>query len=252
MHTLSKKYPRYGYRRIHWELCREGFQVNRKRVQRLWRLEGLKVPQKQRKRRRLASSDGSSTRRQAERPDHVWSMDFVHDQTDDGRALKILPILDEYTREWLTTRVARSITAKGVIDALTELIARRGAPDHIRCDNGPEFIANALKAWLAKANVETLYIDPGSPWQNPYSESFNSRLRDEVLDRELFDSLTEVTVVLDDHRHHYNRRRPHSSLGYLTPEAFAENCSPSSSGAPPLRSLATVPTSQPTLIEVGT
>lgn len=226
MKELAKENPRYGYRRIWARLREEGYQVNRKKVHRLWRREGLKVPRKQRKRRRLGSTENGSQRRRASHKDEVWCMDFVHDQTDDAKMLKILPILDEYTREWLGTSVERSIGAEGVIDTLEALFTDRGAPAHIRCDNGPEFIAEALKDWLATKGAKTLYIEPGAPWQNAYSESFNSRLRDEVLDREVFGSLTEAQVILGDHCHHYNHDRPHSSLGYLTPAAFAAKCQP--------------------------
>jgi putative transposase len=222
---LAREHPRYGYRRITALLRREGWSVNRKRVHRLWRREGLKVPQIQRKRRRLGCSENSCTRRRAERPNHVWSYDFVHDQTADGRRLKILPIVDEYTRECLTIEVERSMTAEDVGSTLEYLFEMRGEPGHIRSDNGPEFIAEAVKGWLARTKAETLYIEPGSPWENAYSETFNSRLRDEILDREVFEGLKEAKVLLEDHRLEYNGRRPHSSLGYRTPAEFAAACS---------------------------
>ena len=218
---LSKKYPRYGYRRITALLKEDGWHVNRKRVHRLWWLEGLKVPQKQRKRRAVGWEGNSRWRLSAEHKNHVWSYDFVMDQTADGRRLKILPIVDEFTRECLAILVARTITADDVLRVLTWLVAVRGAPGYLRSDNGPEFIAGAVKGWLAAAGIATLYIEPGSPWENPYSESFNSRFRDEVLDREIFTSLVEARVLLEAYRKEYNDRRPHSSIGYRTPTAFA-------------------------------
>jgi putative transposase len=221
---LAREHPRYGYRRVTALLRREGWPVNRKRVHRLWRREGLKVPQVQRKRRRLGSSDNGCTRHRAERPDHVWSYDFVMDQTADGRRLKILPVVDEYTRECLAIEVERSLTAEGVVSTLEYLFEVRGVPGHIRSDNGPEFIAEAVRGWLARRGSETLYIEPGSPWENAYSETFNSRLRDELLNREVFETLTEAKVLLEDHRLEYNHRRPHSSLGYRTPAEFAASC----------------------------
>lgn len=194
--------------------------MNRKRVHRLWRLEGLKVVQKQRKRRRLGTSDNGIVRRAAAHRNEVWSYDFVMDQTEDGRRLKLLPVLDEFTRECLEIEVARHLTAADVIKVLDRLFKERGAPKFIRSDNGPEFIADAIKQWLAESGVETLYIEPGSPWQNAYSESFNSRFRDELLDREVFTTLTEAKVLVADYRRHYNTERPHSALSYQTPAAF--------------------------------
>jgi transposase InsO family protein len=219
--ALARENPRYGYRRIRALLKREGWSVNLKRVHRLWRREGLKVPQVQRKRRRLGSGENGCTRRRAERPDHVWSYDFIHDQTTDGRGLKMLPVVDEFTRECLTIEVERSLTAEDVVSTLEYLFEVRGVPDHIRSDNGPEFIAEAVKSWLSRRGSKTLYIEPGSPWENAYSETFNSRLRDELLDREVFETLKEAKVILEDHRLDYNHRRPHSSLGYRTPAEFA-------------------------------
>ena len=236
MVELSTQHPRYGYRRVTALLREEGWRVNLKRVHRLWRQEGLKVPMKQRKRRAIGWRGGSRWRLRAEHRDHVWSYDFVMDQTVDGRRLKILPIVDEFTRECLAILVARSITAGEVVSVLTWLVATRGAPGHLRSDNGPEFIASAVKDWLATAGIETLYIEPGSPWENPYSESFNSRLRDEVLDREVFMSLLEARVLLMAYRKEYNTRRPHSSLGYRTPAAFAASCGFSDSASPRRRS----------------
>jgi transposase InsO family protein len=224
MHELARRHPRYGYRRVAALLRQEGWRVNTKRVHRLWRREGLKVPQKQRKRRRLGTSANGCTRRRAERADEVWSYDFVLDQTADGRRLKVLPIVDEYTRECLALVVARRITARDVVAVLARLFRERGRPAHLRSDNGPEFIAGAVKEWVAKSGVGTLYIEPGSPWENAYSESFNSRLTDEVLDREVFSSLPEAQVLLAEYRRQYNEERPHSSLGYVAPAVFAAAC----------------------------
>jgi len=221
MRELSAEHPRYGYRRV-WALLRqEKFAVNKKRVHRLWRREGLKVPHKQRKRRRLGHSENSCTRRKAEHPDHVWSYDFVMDRTSVGRRLKLLPVVDEFTRECLAIEVERSLTAADVVATLRYLFELRGPPDFIRSDNGPEFVADAVKAWLKESGCGTLYIEPGSPWENAYVESFNGRLEDELLDREEFATVREAKVLVEDHRLEYNHRRPHSALGYMTPAAFA-------------------------------
>jgi putative transposase len=228
--ALSRAHPRYGYRRI-WGLLRaEGWRVNRKRVRRLWREHGLKVPQKQRKKRRMGSSANGAARRRATHANEVWSYDFVEDRTADGRKLKMLPIVDEFTRECLTIEVERSLTAADVVATLQFLFELRGAPKFLRSDNGPEFIAQAVKDWLAQSQVGTLYIAPGSPWENPYSESFNSRLRDELLNREVFDTLAEAKMLTEDHRLEYNHRRPHSSLGYRTPAAYAAECAAGAAG----------------------
>ena len=202
---------------------REGWEVNKKRVLRLWREQGLKVPQKQHKRRRLGMGSGENgiSRRRAEYPGQVWSYDFAMDSTEDDRRLKVMPVVDEYTRECLSLEGERSIKASGVIDTLRRLFIERGEPDYIRSDNGPEFIAEAIKEWLALCGVKTLYIEPGSPWENAYSETFISRLRDELLERELFANLKEAQVLLEDYRGHYNHRRPHGALGYLAPAEFA-------------------------------
>ncbi len=220
LRALARENPRYGYRRIRALLVREGWSVNLKRVHRLWRREGLKVPQVQRK-RRLSQSENGCARRRSERPDHVWSYDFIHDQTADGRGLKMLPVVDEFTRECLTIEVERGLRAEDVVSTLEYLFEVRGEPEFIRSDNGPEFIAEAVRNWLAGRGARTLYIAPGSPWENAYSETFNSRLRDELLDREVFETLKEAKVILEDHRLEYNHRRPHSSLGYRTPAEFA-------------------------------
>jgi putative transposase len=224
MIVLSKENPRYGYRRVWALLRREGFEINKKRVHRLWREAGLKVPTKQRKRRRLGASENGCTRRRAEHKDHVWSYDFVMDRTEDGRRLKMMPVVDEHSRECLSIEVERSITAKEVVKTLATLFAQRGEPAFIRSDNGPEFIAKAVKCWLAASGVKTLYIEPGSPWENAYSETFISRLADELLKREAFTSLLEAKVLVEGYRNHYNRERPHSALGYRTPAEFTASC----------------------------
>ena len=221
MVALSRENPRYGYRRVWALLRREGWTVNRKRVQRVWREAGLMVPSKERKRRRMGASEKGITRRQAEYIDHVWSYDFAMDATEDGRRLKMMPIVEEYSRECLALETERSITAENVVETLARLFTERGAPSFIRSDNGPEFIAKAVKRWLAASGVETLYIEPGAPWENAYSETFISRLRDELLNREEFANLKEAKVLAEDYREHYNHHRPHGALGYLTPTEFA-------------------------------
>ena len=221
---LVRKHPRYGYRRIWALLRREGWRVNRKRVHRLWRQQGLKVPRKQRKRRRLGSSANSCVRRPAEHKDHVWAWDFLHDRTSDGRVLKWFTLVDEYTRECLALEVDRGMTAKVVRAVLAGVVRQRGAPTHIRSDNGPEFIAKAIRAWMASVGLETLYIAPGAPWENGYAESFNSKVRDELLKAEEFGSVLEARVLAKEWRRQYNHVRPHSSLGYRTPAEFGELC----------------------------
>jgi putative transposase len=221
LRKFSKERPRWGYRRAHHRLREEGWSVNRKRVQRLWREEGLRVPQRKRKRRRLGDSTVPSTRLRAERPNHVWAFDFQFDQTADGRALKLLNIVDEFTREALVMLVERRIDADRTVSELERLVAARGAPELLRMDNGPEMTANALRDWCESSDMGTAYIDPGSPWQNPFVESFHSRVRDELLDVELFACLAEAQVVIGDWREDYNRHRPHSSLGMRAPAAFA-------------------------------
>lgn len=221
MRRLARLNARRGYRYIWALLRREGWVVNRKRVQRLWRQEGLQVPAVQHKRRRLGSSENGCQRRAAEHKNHVWSYDFIMDQTEDGARLKLLPVLDEYTRESHAILVERSITAQDVVELLAYLFRVHGEPEFIRSDNGPEFIATAVKNWLATSGVKTLYIEPGSPWENAYSESFNSRLRDELLNRELFTSLTEAKVLVEHYRVSHNHERPHSSLNWRTPAELA-------------------------------
>ena len=221
MRDLSQDNPRYGYRRVWALLRREGWEVNKKRVLRLWREQGLKVPKKQHKSRHLVGSENDVTKRRAEYPNHVWSYDFAMDSTEDGRRLKVMPVVDEYTRECLSLEGERSIKACGVVDTLRRLFIERGEPDYIRSDNGPEFIAGALKRWLAISGVKTLYIEPGAPWENAYSETFISRMRDELLERELFANLKEAQILLEDYQDHYNHHRPHGALAYLTPAEFA-------------------------------
>jgi putative transposase len=220
--VLSGQNPRYGYRRVWALLRREGWEVNKKRVHRLWREADLKVPAgRRRKRQRLGSSENGVARRRAEYLDHLWSYDFAMDATEDGRRLKMMPVVDEYSRECLALEVERSITSEEVVKTLDRLFAERGAPRFIRSDNGPEFIAQAVKRWLAASGVETLYIEPGAPWENAYSETLISRMRDELLDREEFANLNEAKVLAEDYREHYNHHRPHGALGYLTPVEFA-------------------------------
>jgi transposase InsO family protein len=221
MHALAKKHPRYGYRRVAALLRADGWRVNTKRVHRLWRLEGLKIPRKVRKKRRLGHDGNGCTRRRAAKSNEVWSYDFVFDQTADGRRLKILPIVDEYTRECLVLLVGRRLGAKDVLGASARAAGERGMPAYLRSDNGPEFIASAVRRWLREGGTQTLYIEPGSPWENAYSESFNSRLRDELLNGELFSSEREAAVLLEQYRRAYNEERPHSSLGYVAPAVFA-------------------------------
>ena len=214
---LATQYGRYGYRRITAMLRQEGWQMNHKRVERIWRSEGLKVPKKQPKRRRLWLNDGSCIRLRPQFKDHVWSYDFVIARTTDGRAFRILNIIDEYSRECLAILVKRHITSQDVIDQLFELIIFRGIPEHIRSDNGPEFTAKAVRKWLNRIGVKTLFIEPGSPWENGYIESFNGKLRDELLNREIFTTLTEASILIGQWRREYNQVRPHSSLGYRPP-----------------------------------
>lgn len=214
---LAMQYGRYGYRRITALLKQEGWRVNHKRVERIWRREGLKVPKKQPKRKRLWFNDGSCIRLRPEYKNHVWSYDFVSTRTYDGRAIRILTILDEYTRECLAMKVARNITSDDVLEYISDLFLLRGIPEHIRSDNGPEFTAKAVRNWLSSVGVKTLYIEPGSPWENGYIESFNGKLRDELLNGEIFTTLLEARVLIESWRNEYNQLRPHSALGYLPP-----------------------------------
>jgi len=217
MIALARQYGRYGYRRIAALLRDAGWQVNDKRVERLWRREGLKVPVKQPKKGRLWLNDGSCIRLRPTYVDHVWSYDFVHHRTEDGRAYRTLNILDEFSRECLDIKVKRKLNSTDVIDALTDLFILRGVPAYIRSDNGPEFIAEAVRQWIKAVGSNTAYIEPGSPWENGYCESFNARFRDELLNGEIFYSLKEAQIVIEQWRQHYKTKRPHSALGYRPP-----------------------------------
>jgi len=235
MRRLVKAWPRHGSERVHELLVGTGWCVNFKRVHRLWKQEYMQVPRRQRKRRRLPgrSADGC-VRYQATHANHVWSYDFLADRTEDGRQLKLLVVIDEFTRECLALEVGRSFTARGVMLTLQYLFAVRGTPEQIRSDNGPEFIAKEIQRWLKDAEVGTLYIQKASPWENGYVESFNSRLRDELLNRELFLSLPEARYVLDEWRVQYNNDRIHGGLNWMTPAAFAASLSGPPVGASPL------------------
>jgi putative transposase len=215
--ALARRFGRYGYRRITDLLEMAGWQVNAKRVQRIWRQEGLKVPSRQPKRGRLWLADGSCIRLRPEHRNHVWAYDFVSETTHDGRKLRLLTVIDEYTRECLAIRVARRMTSHDVLYALSELFLEYGIPEHIRSDNGPEFVAKAVRGWLANLGVRTLFIEPGSPWENGYIESFNGKLRDELLNGELFYTLKEAEILIEHWRREYNHLRPHSSLGGRPP-----------------------------------
>jgi transposase InsO family protein len=214
---LARQYGRYGYRKIAALLRRSGWLVNDKRVERIWRREGLKVPARQPKRGRLWLADGSCIRLRAEHPNHVWSYDVVEDRTHDGRKFRMLNVIDEFTHECLSIRVARRLKATDVIDVLSDLFILRGIPGHIRSDNGLEFVAKSVQAWIGAVGAKTAYIAPGSPWENGYIESFNARLRDELLDGEIFYSLREAQIIIESWRRHYNTVRPHASLGYQPP-----------------------------------
>lgn len=235
MVTLATRFGRYGYRRITALLRREGWRVNHKRIERLWRQEALKVPQKQPKRGRLWLNDGSCLRLRPEHPDHVWSYDFVAARTHDGRPLRMLTVLDEYSRECLAIDVARGLKADDVLERLTYLFVTRGVPDYIRSDNGSEFTAREVRDWLEQVGVKTLYIEPGSPWENGYIESFNGKLRDELLNAEIFTSLWEAKVIIERWRVEYNTVRPHSALGYRSPAPLA--VAPLGAGSATLRLL---------------
>lgn len=216
--ALVRQYGRYGYRKIA-ELLRSqaGWVVNDKRVERIWRREGLKVPTRQPKKGRLWLGDGSCIRLRAERPNHVWSYDFVEDRTHDGRKYRMLTVIDEFTHESLAIRVARKLKSTDVLDVLSDLFILRGVPEHIRSDNGSEFVAKTVQEWIRAVGAKTAYIAPGSPWENGFIESFNARLRDELLNGEIFYTLREAQVVIESWRRHYNTVRPHGSLGYKPP-----------------------------------
>jgi len=215
--TLSETYGRYGYRMVTGLLNNAGWHVNHKRVERIWRSEGLKVSRKHKKRGRLWLSDGSCVRLRPKRPNHVWSYDFVHERTHDGRAFRTLNIIDEFSKEALMIRVNRKLNSTDVVDALTDLFILRGPPVYIRSDNGPEFVAEKVRKWITTVGAKTAFIEPGSPWENGYCESFNSRFRDELLNGEIFYTLKEAQIIIEKWRVHYNTVRPHSSLGYKPP-----------------------------------
>jgi len=214
---MASTYGRYGYRRICQMLRADGWTVSYKRVYRIWRREGLKVPTKQPKRGRLWLNDGSCIRLRPKRPNHVWSYDFVQDRTQDGRPLRMLTVIDEFTRGCLAIVVARRLRSDDVLQCLSDLFVAHGPPEYIRSDNGPEFTAQIVRDWLGRIGVGTLYIEPGSPWENGYNESFNGKLRDELLNGEIFTTLREAQVLIERWRKHYNTVRPHSSLNYRPP-----------------------------------
>jgi transposase InsO family protein len=240
---LASRYGRYGYRRITAMLRSEGWRVNAKRVERIWRREGLKVPQKQPKKSRLWLNDGSCVRLRPERPNHVWSYDFVEGRTHNGRRFRMLNIIDEFTRECLAIRIDRKLNSSDVIDILSDLFILRGIPGHIRSDNGPEFVAKAVREWIVAVGARTAFIEPGSPWENGYCESFNSKLRDELLNGEIFYSLAEAKVIIEAWRRYYNTERPHSSLGYKppAPEAIIWPAPPRGSTPPSAQAIAEKP-----------
>jgi len=235
MIELAGEYGRYGYRRITALLQQDGWRVNHKRIERLWRREGLKVPKKQPKRGRLWFNDGSCIRLRPQHKDHVWAYDFVHARTHDGRPLRMLMLVDEYTRECLSIDVARRLSSEDVLERLTWLFVTRGVPAYLRSDNGSEFTCTAVRSWLTKVGVRTLYIEPGSPWENGYVESFNGKLRDELLDREIFYTMLEAKVLIERWREHYNRVRSHSSLGYRPPAPEAVAIERAAAGCATLR-----------------
>jgi transposase InsO family protein len=214
---FAKLYGRYGYKKVTGLINLDGLKVGKDRVLRIWREEGLKVPNKQPKRARLWLADGSCIRLRPEYSNHVWSYDFVADRTRDGRAIKILNIIDEYSKECLISYVARKITSTEIIFILAELILIYGCPKHIRSDNGSEFVAKKLLHWFKTLEIAPLFIEPGSPWENGYCESFNGKMRYELLDGEIFYTLQEARVVIESWRRHYNTQRPHQSLGYRVP-----------------------------------
>ena len=214
---LATQYGRYGYRRITSELEKQGWHVNHKRVERIWRREGLKVPQKQPKRRRLWLNDGSCIRLRPSWKNHVWAYDFVMGRKENGKPFRMLTVIDEYTRECLAITVAKQLRSDDVLQTLTDLFVERGVPDHIRSDNGSEFTAKAVREWLGRLGVKTLFIEPGSPWENGYNESFNGKLRDELLNGEIFYTVQEAQIIIEQWRRYYNTERPHSSLGYRPP-----------------------------------
>ena len=248
---LAKKHKRYGYRMITAKLRQDDWDINHKRVQRIWQKEGLQVPYRRKFKKAKGSSQNSCCVKKAEYKDHIWTYDFMSDQTEDGRGLKFLTVLDEFTRESLTIEVGRSIKSKDVIAVLEYLFMIRGIPGFIRSDNGPEFIADAIKKWLEENHVGTLYVEPGSPWENGYIESFNGKFRDEILNRELFYSVREAKVLVEDWRLEYNDYRPHSGLGYMTPAGYASLCIASASPTAQLQQYTTEQADN-SLIKCGT
>jgi len=221
IHHFAQVYPRFGYRRVTALLCREGWKVNRKRVRRLRREEGLQVLQKRKKRLSPGHSAQGCAKRRAKGPNDVWTYDFLFDATLDGKSLKLMPVVDEFTRQVLSIMVARSINAEEVAREISRLVAIHGAPNCIRSDNGGEFIAHSLVKHFKARSIQTLHVAPGAPWENGYCESFNSRFRDELLNRELFGNLLEAQVLIERHRCFHNEERPYSALDYLTPDEFA-------------------------------
>jgi len=235
---LAALYGRYGTPRITGLIRHEGTLVNHKRVERIWQAEGLKVPAKQPKRGRLWFNDGSCIRLRPERKDHVWAYDFVTAHTHDGRSFRMLTLVDEYTRECLAIDVARKLRSDDVLERLSWLFATRAVPDHVRSDHGPEFTATVVRDWLHRVGVKTLFIEPGSPWENGYVESFNGKLRDELLNGEIFYSLKEAKILIERWRRHYNTVRPHSALGYRPPAPEAVMAAAPATGFAALGSLA--------------
>jgi putative transposase len=220
MRRIAQQYPRYGYRRIRIFLRREGLPMSTNRTHRLWKLAGLQLPMK-RPRRRVSTSRPCPLPPTG--PNGVWAYDFVYDTCAEGQPLKCLTVIDEFTRECLAIDVAASIRSKRVIDVLAKLISVRGAPRILRCDNGPEFVSKKILEWIVESGMEVAHIDPGKPWQNGADESFNGRLRDECLNVEWFRNRTEARVIIEQWRRHYNQIRPHSSLGYRTPNEFRQH-----------------------------
>lgn len=240
MLRIVRRYPRYGYRRVHDRLRRQGWSVNHKRVFRLWRREGLRVPQKRRKRRSTGSSAFGVGALEARQPNQVWAMDFVHDRDSFGKSLRWIMLIDEFTRECLHLEVHRRLNHQDVKRILLQTAARRGAPEFIRSDNGPEFVAGEIRKTLDLLGSTAAYVEPGAPWQNGYAESFNARFRDELLAVTLFHDLREAQALSSTWEEHYNHDRPHSALRYLTPREFAAQFSEGSGSSatptsPPLR-----------------
>lgn len=218
--AFAHRFPQHGYRHITALMRREGHEVNHKRVERIWRLEGLQLPRRKVVKRRFG--EGGDVKQRAQHPNHVWSYDFTEDRTECGQRVRVLAVMDEYTRECLMVYAAKTINSKRVIDILSWLFATRGVPQHLRSDNGPEFIAHCVQKWLADQGSQTLYITPGSPWENPFIERFIGTLKAECLDRSLFDRVSEAQTLLDHYAQEYNHFRPHSSLHYLTPQEFRQ------------------------------